>query len=74
MILDGKAAADHSCDWNAPEEHWGNYEEPPVLVTPAPPLKEPPVPNKVPLTLTHVLSSHPVDFSKSTISKAKKCL
>nr|XP_040044283.1 metadherin a isoform X1 [Gasterosteus aculeatus aculeatus] len=43
----GKAAADHSCDWNAPEEHWGNYEEPPVLVTPAPPLKEPPVPNKV---------------------------
>ncbi|KAM8841332.1 metadherin a isoform 2-T3 [Spinachia spinachia] len=43
----GKAAADPSCDWKAPEEHWGNYEEPPVLVTPAPPPKEQPVPNKV---------------------------
>ncbi|XP_037329854.2 metadherin a isoform X1 [Pungitius pungitius] len=43
----GKAAADPSCDWNAPEEHWGNYEEPPVLVTAAPLLKDQPVPNKV---------------------------
>ncbi|XP_029299472.1 metadherin a isoform X2 [Cottoperca gobio] len=43
----GVAAVDPSSDWNAPVEHWGNYEEPPVLVTPAPPLKEQPVPNKV---------------------------
>lgn len=41
------AAADPSSDWNAPVEHWGNYEEPPVLVTPAPVQKEQPVPNKV---------------------------
>ncbi|TNN48071.1 Protein LYRIC [Liparis tanakae] len=44
---DGMAAVDHSSDWNAPDEHWGHYEEPPVLVTAAPPLKEQPVPNKV---------------------------
>ncbi|XP_031152094.1 metadherin a [Sander lucioperca] len=44
--LNGVAAVDPSSDWNAPEEHWGNYEEPPVLVTPAPPLKEQHVPNK----------------------------
>ncbi|KAM4725867.1 metadherin a [Anableps anableps] len=25
-------AADSTSDWNAPAEHWGNYEEPPVLV------------------------------------------
>ncbi|XP_034400710.1 metadherin a isoform X2 [Cyclopterus lumpus] len=41
------AAVDPSSDWNAPDEHWGHYEEPPLLVTPAPPLKEQPVPNKV---------------------------
>ncbi|XP_071355783.1 metadherin a isoform X2 [Trachinotus anak] len=45
--FNGMAAADPSSDWNAPAEHWGNYEEPPVLVTPAPPLKEQPVPSKV---------------------------
>ncbi|XP_032390897.1 metadherin a [Etheostoma spectabile] len=44
--LNGVAAVDPSSDWNAPEEHWGNYEEPPVLVTSAPPLKEQHVPNK----------------------------
>ncbi|KAM7373233.1 hypothetical protein PAMP_008103 [Pampus punctatissimus] len=43
----GVAAVDPSSDWNAPSEHWGNYEEPPMLVTPAPPLKEQPAPNKV---------------------------
>ncbi|XP_034455574.1 metadherin a isoform X1 [Hippoglossus hippoglossus] len=41
------AAVDSTSDWNAPAEHWGNYEEPPVLVTPAAPLKEQPAPNKV---------------------------
>lgn len=41
------AAVDASSDWNAPEEHWGHYEESPMLVTPAPPQKEQPVPNKV---------------------------
>ncbi|XP_068584547.1 metadherin a isoform X2 [Cebidichthys violaceus] len=45
--FNGMAAVDPSSDWNAPEEHWGNYEEPLVLVTPAAPLKEQPVPNKV---------------------------
>ncbi|XP_040910034.1 metadherin a isoform X2 [Toxotes jaculatrix] len=45
--FNGMAAADPTSDWNAPAEHWGNYEEPPVLVTPAPTLKEQPVPNKV---------------------------
>ncbi|XP_070778342.1 metadherin a [Enoplosus armatus] len=43
----GMTAVDPSSDWNAPVEHWGNYEEPPVLVTPAPPVKEQPVHNKV---------------------------
>lgn len=47
FFLDGMAAADPSSDWNAPVEHWGNYEDPPVLVTPAPVQKEQPVPNKV---------------------------
>lgn len=47
VFLDGMAAADPSSDWNAPVEHWGNYEEPSVLVTPAPVQKEQPVPNKV---------------------------
>ncbi|KAF3833923.1 hypothetical protein F7725_025127 [Dissostichus mawsoni] len=44
---DGIAAADPSSDWSAPAEHWGNYEQPPVMETPAPPLKEQPAPNKV---------------------------
>ncbi|KAG7235583.1 hypothetical protein INR49_002507, partial [Caranx melampygus] len=44
---DGMAAVDPSSDWNAPAEHWGNYEEPPVSVTMVtPPLKEQPLPNK----------------------------
>ncbi|XP_029369867.1 metadherin a isoform X2 [Echeneis naucrates] len=45
--FNGMAAADPSSDWNAPVEHWGNYEEPPVLVPPVLPLKEQPVVNKV---------------------------
>ncbi|XP_023268055.1 protein LYRIC-like isoform X1 [Seriola lalandi dorsalis] len=45
--FNGMAAADPSSDWNAPAEHWGNYEEPPVSLTPAPPLKQQPSPNKV---------------------------
>ncbi|XP_062291556.1 metadherin a isoform X3 [Scomber scombrus] len=45
--FNGVAAVDPSSDWNAPSEHWGNYEEPPVLATPAPPLKEQPAPSKV---------------------------
>lgn len=45
--FNGMVAVDHSSDWNAPDEHWGHYEEPPMLVTAAPPLKEQPVPNKV---------------------------
>ncbi|XP_059205571.1 metadherin a isoform X2 [Centropristis striata] len=43
----GMAAVDPSSDWNAPVEHWGNYEEPLVMATPAPPLKEQSVPNKM---------------------------
>nr|XP_019957588.1 PREDICTED: protein LYRIC isoform X2 [Paralichthys olivaceus] len=45
--FNGAAAADSTSDWNAPAEHWGNYEEPPVLVTPSAPLKEQPAPNKI---------------------------
>ncbi|AWP21616.1 putative protein LYRIC-like [Scophthalmus maximus] len=45
--FNGLAAGDNASDWNAPAEHWGNYEEPPVLVTPAPPPKQQPLPNKV---------------------------
>ncbi|KAM4597552.1 uncharacterized protein ACJ7VT_022331 [Polymixia lowei] len=45
--INGMAAVDPSSDWNAPVEHWGNYEEPPVLVTLAPPPKEQPRPHKV---------------------------
>ncbi|XP_034560577.1 metadherin a isoform X2 [Notolabrus celidotus] len=45
--FNGTASADPSSDWNAPAEHWGNYEEPPVLLTPAPPPKEQPVSHKV---------------------------
>lgn len=43
------AAVDTSSDWNAPAEHWGNYEEPPVLVTAATlsKPKEQPATNKV---------------------------
>ncbi|KAK5610607.1 hypothetical protein CRENBAI_002583 [Crenichthys baileyi] len=35
-------AADSTSDWNAPAEHWGNYEEPPVLVAAATLQKEQP--------------------------------
>nr|XP_010774725.1 PREDICTED: protein LYRIC [Notothenia coriiceps] len=45
--FNGIAAADPSSDWSAPAEHWGNYEQPPVMETQAPPLKEQPAPNKV---------------------------
>nr|XP_033492130.1 metadherin a isoform X2 [Epinephelus lanceolatus] len=45
--FNGMAPADPSSDWSAPEVPWENYEEPPVVVTPAPPVKEQPVPNKV---------------------------
>ncbi|XP_054620641.1 metadherin a [Dunckerocampus dactyliophorus] len=44
--INGVAPVDPTSDWNAPVEHWGNYEEPPAglkLVQ----LKEQPVPNKV---------------------------
>lgn len=46
---DGMAAVDPSSDWNAPAEHWGNYDE--VVAVPAPPSKEQPVTNKVTPTL-----------------------
>lgn len=49
FFLDGMGAVDTSSDWNAPVEHWGNYEE--VVLKPAPPPKEQPVPNKVSLKL-----------------------
>ncbi|KAM9838613.1 metadherin a [Aulostomus maculatus] len=45
--INGVAATDPSSDWNAPVEHWGNYEEPPVTMAPAPLLKQQPFPNKV---------------------------
>ncbi|XP_077404765.1 metadherin a [Vanacampus margaritifer] len=38
---------DPSSDWNAPAEHWGNYEEPPVVTRPMTQLKERTLPNKV---------------------------
>lgn len=44
-LLDGVAAADPCSDWNAPAEHWGNYEEPLVAAMP-PPLTKP-LPNQV---------------------------
>ncbi|KAF3707412.1 Protein LYRIC Lysine-rich CEACAM1 co-isolated protein Metadherin Metastasis adhesion protein [Channa argus] len=34
--FNGMAAVDPTSDWNAPAEHWGNYEEPSVFITPAP--------------------------------------
>ncbi|XP_068189832.1 metadherin a isoform X2 [Antennarius striatus] len=43
--FNGTAAVDPSSDWNAPVEHWGNYEE--VVMTLAPPQKEQRVTNKV---------------------------
>lgn len=48
-FVDGLAAVDPGSDWNAPTEHWGNYEESPVLISPGPlpKPKEQPVPNKV---------------------------
>ncbi|XP_023134550.2 metadherin a isoform X1 [Amphiprion ocellaris] len=45
--FNGMATADPSSDWNAPEDYWGNYEAPPVLVTQAPLQKEQLLPNKV---------------------------
>lgn len=45
--FNGMAAVDPSSDWNAPIEHWGNYEEPPVLATAAPLPKEQPGFNKL---------------------------
>ncbi|XP_061786836.1 metadherin a isoform X3 [Nerophis lumbriciformis] len=30
---DGVTPVDSTSDWNAPVEHWGNYEEPPVTAT-----------------------------------------
>ncbi|XP_041664691.1 metadherin a isoform X2 [Cheilinus undulatus] len=45
--INGTTTMDPSSDWNAPVEHWGNYEEPPVLLTPAAPPKEQPVAHKV---------------------------
>lgn len=44
--FNGMATADPSSDWNAPVDYWGNYEEPPVLVTQAPLQKEQPLANK----------------------------
>ncbi|XP_056154305.1 metadherin a isoform X2 [Lampris incognitus] len=44
--FNGMAAVDPSSDWNAPVEHWGNYVEPPVSVTPAVPPKEQLAPHK----------------------------
>lgn len=44
--FNGISSVDPSSDWNAPVEHWGNYEEPPVLVPQATLLKEQPAPNK----------------------------
>lgn len=44
--FNGMAAVDPSSDWNAPVEHWGNYEEPPMLMTPAPVQKEQLLTNK----------------------------
>uniref|UniRef100_A0A1A8J5G8 Metadherin a n=1 Tax=Nothobranchius kuhntae TaxID=321403 RepID=A0A1A8J5G8_NOTKU len=41
------AAADPSSDWNAPAEHWGNYEEPSVLVAAASLQKDQTVPIKI---------------------------
>uniref|UniRef100_A0A3B4BJC6 Uncharacterized protein n=1 Tax=Periophthalmus magnuspinnatus TaxID=409849 RepID=A0A3B4BJC6_9GOBI len=37
---DGMTAVDPCSDWNAPVEHWGNYEEPPAVEPRAFPLKE----------------------------------
>ncbi|XP_072225972.1 metadherin a isoform X4 [Leuresthes tenuis] len=45
--FNGMNAADPSSDWNAPVEHWGNYEVPPVPVAPAPLQRDQPVPSKV---------------------------
>uniref|UniRef100_A0A1A7XWY6 Metadherin a n=1 Tax=Iconisemion striatum TaxID=60296 RepID=A0A1A7XWY6_9TELE len=41
------AATDPSSDWSAPVEHWGNYEEPPVLVAAASLQKDQTVPIKI---------------------------
>lgn len=46
------AATDPSSDWNAPAEHWGNYDG--VPATPQPPAKGQSVARKV--MLSHLLS------------------
>ncbi|XP_055081398.1 metadherin a isoform X2 [Periophthalmus magnuspinnatus] len=38
--FNGMTAVDPCSDWNAPVEHWGNYEEPPAVEPRAFPLKE----------------------------------
>lgn len=45
--FNGMATVDPSSDWNAPVEHWGNYEEPSVLLKAAFSLKEQPGINKL---------------------------
>ncbi|KAM3596767.1 uncharacterized protein V6R79_020353 [Siganus canaliculatus] len=60
----GMATVDPSSDWNAPVEHWGNYEE--VVVTPVGLPKEPPVPNKT------SEDEKDIDESSSGAAKSKK--
>ncbi|XP_041867330.1 metadherin a isoform X2 [Melanotaenia boesemani] len=45
--FNGMSAADPSSDWNAPAEHWGNYEEPPLFKASSLLQKDQPVPKKV---------------------------
>uniref|UniRef100_A0A7N8XA14 Metadherin a n=1 Tax=Mastacembelus armatus TaxID=205130 RepID=A0A7N8XA14_9TELE len=61
-------------DWNAPTEHWGNYEDPPVIVTQAPPLKDLPAPNKVLLSkpqCDYLYCIHLLNYLESDFQKKK---
>ncbi|XP_026203221.1 metadherin a isoform X2 [Anabas testudineus] len=67
--FNGLAAVDPGSDWNAPTEHWGNYEESPVLISPGPlpKPKEQPVPNK-----PSVDEKDPEDPSEGAAKSKKK--
>ncbi|XP_028317408.1 metadherin a isoform X2 [Gouania willdenowi] len=66
------SAVDPCSDWNAPSEHWGNYEEPLMLGTPAPPLKEKPALNKQILNDNDKEAEDPSDGAAKSKKRRKK--
>lgn len=66
--FNGMTAADPSSDWNAPVEHWGNYEEPPAVEASVFPLKE----QSVKLSGDEKESEDPSDAVKAKKRRRKK--